>query len=432
MGPIPLSIVFEIKLEMNKSTLIASFLLGSAIAQAQTTDVLFLGNSYVYTGDLPGMFYNLAQSGGDPVYRDSNAPGGYTLQGHSTNSTSLAKINERDWNFVVLQEQSQMPSFPPSQVAAQVYPYAAILVDSIRANNPCTEPVFFMTWGRKYGDAQNCPNYTPLCTYNGMQARLRQSYLQMGLDNSATVAPCGVAWKNCMTADPDSLINLYSGDNSHPSTAGTYLNACVFYATIFRKSPVGYTYHGGLPQATAEFLQQIAAATVLDSMAVWRIGANDPQASFTTNNNGLQFQFNETSLNATSHYWEFGDGTTASSPSPTHTYTQGGIVTVMYVAANACTSDTTYQTIDLDQILAISGPQPALANLVRVADGLWELRSNAPLTACMATLTDFAGRVVWQQPIASGTTVVSIPLPVGLGVLALQGVEINSVWRVGP
>lgn len=417
---------------MRTPLLIAAWLVWCGLSLAQTTDVLFLGNSYVYTGDLPGMLFNLAQSGGDPVYRDSNAPGGYTLQGHSTNATSLAKISERDWHFVVLQEQSQLPSFPPSQVASQVYPYAAILVDSIRANNPCTEPVFFMTWGRKYGDAQNCPNYTPLCTYNGMQARLRESYLQMGLDNSATVAPCGMAWKNCMTADPDSLINLYSADNSHPSTAGTYLNACVFYATIFRKSPVGYTYYGGLPQATAEFLQQIAAATVLDSMAVWRIGANDAQASFTTSNNGLQFQFTETSLNATSHYWEFGDGTTSTLPTPLHNYTQGGTVTVMYVAANACTSDTTYQTIDLDQIMAIGAPKPVATHLVRVIDGLWELRANTPLAACTATLTDLAGRVLWQRQIAAGSTVVPITLPLGQAILLLQGAGINAVWRVGP
>ena len=39
--------------------------------------------------------------------------------------------------------------FLPSQVATQTYPYAQILVDSIAANDSCTEPVFFMTWGRK-------------------------------------------------------------------------------------------------------------------------------------------------------------------------------------------------------------------------------------------------------------------------------------------
>ena len=33
--------------------------------------------------------------------------------------------------FVVIQAQSQEPSFPPSQVATQTYPYAQILVDSL-------------------------------------------------------------------------------------------------------------------------------------------------------------------------------------------------------------------------------------------------------------------------------------------------------------
>lgn len=119
---------------------------------AQQTSVLFLGNSYTYTQGLPATLYNLALAGGDSIYHESNTPGGYTLEGHSTNTTTLAKIASRDWDFVVMQGQSQRPSFPPAQVAADVYPYAEILVNAIKANNECTEPVFFMTWGRRDGD----------------------------------------------------------------------------------------------------------------------------------------------------------------------------------------------------------------------------------------------------------------------------------------
>ena len=90
----------------------------------------------------------------------------------------MSKINAASWDFVVLQEQSQIPSFPPSQVASDCFPYASILVDSIKSANPCAEPVFFMTWGRENGDQNNCINYPPLCTYGGMQARLRESYIK--------------------------------------------------------------------------------------------------------------------------------------------------------------------------------------------------------------------------------------------------------------
>ena len=86
--------------------------------------VLFLGNSYTYVNNLPQLFADVAHSAGDSVIFDSNAIGGYTLQNHSTDATSLAKIMAGGWNMVVLQEQSQMPSFPIAQVQSSVYPYA--------------------------------------------------------------------------------------------------------------------------------------------------------------------------------------------------------------------------------------------------------------------------------------------------------------------
>ena len=139
------------------------------------TSILWLGNSYTGTNNLPGTFRQLSLAAGDSVDHDSYTPGGYTFEGHSTNATTLNKIAEEPWDFVVLQEQSQRPSFPPAQVANEVYPYAEILVDSIRSNHECTEPLFYMTWGRRAGDQQNCQFYPPLCTYAGMQQRLRES-----------------------------------------------------------------------------------------------------------------------------------------------------------------------------------------------------------------------------------------------------------------
>src|SRR5690606_33483657 len=116
------------------------------------------------------------------------------LEGHSTNSTSISKINAQPWDIVVLQEQSQRPAFHPGQVATVTYPFARKLDTLIRNNRACTETMFFMTWGYKNGDATNCAVYPPICTYEGMQQRLRESYLQMAQDNKGIVSPVGVAW----------------------------------------------------------------------------------------------------------------------------------------------------------------------------------------------------------------------------------------------
>ena len=190
------------------SILLTLFL--SSYVFGQQTKVLFLGNSYTSVNSLPQLVSNLALSLNESIYWESNTPGGYTLQGHSTNTTSLSKINLNSWDYVFIQEQSQIPSFPPLQVATDCYPYAALLVDSIRASNTCCEPVFYMTWGRENGDPLNCVNYPPLCTYDGMQARLRESYLQMSIDNQCTVSPVGAAWK--YVRDHYRSIGLYTSD----------------------------------------------------------------------------------------------------------------------------------------------------------------------------------------------------------------------------
>ena len=111
--------------------------------------VLFIGNSYTSANDLPGTFRQLAAGMGRDVTTSSVNPGGYTFNQHSVYAATLTAIQSAKWDYVILQEQSQLPSFPPSQVTVEVFPYARKLDSLIRLNDSCTETVFYMTWGRK-------------------------------------------------------------------------------------------------------------------------------------------------------------------------------------------------------------------------------------------------------------------------------------------
>jgi PKD repeat protein len=330
-------------------------LLLSTSTMAQTTRVLFLGNSYVYTNDMPTALRQLALSLGDTIVTAQSTPGGYTFQGHTTLAASQQLIDQGNWDFVVLQEQSQIPSFPLSQVQSDCFPYAAQLVDSIRVHSPCAEPVFFMTWGRQNGDAQNCASWPPVCTFEGMNGLLRERYLTMAVDNSAWCAPVGMAWKH--TRDQQPAVNLYSADGSHPAAAGTYLAACTFYATLYRTSPVGASYTAGLDPTTAATLQALAASTVLDSLGTWNIGVNDPDAAFTTSSNGAAVNFTPNN-GAGAHTWLFGDGATDNSTVTTHTYAQSGMYDVMHIVQDACgRMDTAIVPVN---VVISSMPEPAL------------------------------------------------------------------------
>ncbi|MBI5541482.1 MAG: T9SS type A sorting domain-containing protein [Bacteroidia bacterium] len=312
---------------------------------SQTKKILFVGNSYTYANDLPNTIKNLALSGGDTITVDSSTPGGYTFQLHTTNATTLAKINSTQWDYVVLQEQSQLPSFEPVQVQSDVYPYAYILDSLIHKNNACTQTVFYMTWGRKYGDASNCAFYPPVCTFEGMGARLRQSYLEMGDMFECAVAPAGMAWKRSRALD--STINLWSSDNSHPSVEGTYLTACVFYSTIFQKHSAGLSYISGINAQTANFLQLVADSTVFDSLTTLNIKVFDPKAGFSWVDNGAEIQFTNESINANSYQWFFGDGMTDNSQNPSHIYSLPGIYNVKLICSDGCLTDTICDTVSV-------------------------------------------------------------------------------------
>ncbi|PIE88686.1 MAG: hypothetical protein CSA04_00585, partial [Bacteroidetes bacterium] len=100
---------------------------------AQEVKVLFLGNSYTYVNDLPMILSGLANANEYSLITDQNTPGGYRLIDHANSVTSMNKIKEGSWDFVVLQAQSQEPSWPIGQMEVEVFPYAKILSDTIKA-----------------------------------------------------------------------------------------------------------------------------------------------------------------------------------------------------------------------------------------------------------------------------------------------------------
>lgn len=346
--------------------------------------VLFIGNSYTYVNNLPQLVADIALSKSDTVVYDSNTPGGYTFNMHSQDATTLQKIKSQQWDVVILQAQSQEPAFSPSQVMSQTYPYAKKLCDSIRANNPCTEILFYMTWGRKNGDASNCGFYAPVCTYIGMQARLRESYMMFSDSFQTSVAPVGVAWKNFRNAYP--TIDLYQPDESHPSLHGSYLAACVFYSSIFKKTSVGSSYNPSLPSADLANIQTISSQTVLDSVSVWNLGSNFPKADFTYSiSAGFNCQFTNQSKNAKSFSWSFG----STLKNPTYNFPGAGTYTVQLKSTNQCTSDSLVKSVTLTGISELSLKEPFS---LRTHKKVLEILNHNPTLPLYFTLSSIEGK----------------------------------------
>lgn len=283
---------------MKFKSLLIVCLLGITWSYAQTTKrVYFVGNSYTYYNNLPELIQKIALSTNDHLEYDSHTPGGSRFQQHAANPTVLDKIAEGNWDHVVLQEQSQLPSFPQQQVATMVYPYARQLVDAFKTANPCGSAVFYMTWGRKYGDEQNCNNGLPqLCTYEGMDNALYTSYMQMAA-------------------------------------------AFTFYTIFFKKDPTLTPFIGDLSQDDANMIKGIVKNIVFDHPETWFVGVHDNPSDFKWDDlQNRTYKFESLNPTATTYFWNFGDGATATIQNPQHTYQVNGTYTVS-LTTNACNTN---------------------------------------------------------------------------------------------
>lgn len=329
---------------MKKLHFIFVLVVSHFIFTQDSISVLFIGNSYTSTNDLPGILSNLTQSKGDVITIDSKTNGGFTFQAHTNDPLTFTKINLSSWDYVVLQGQSQEPSFPTQQVNTSTLPYAVQLADSVYNNSSCSQVLYFMTWGRQNGD----PQWDSINTFDKMNKRLRDAYIRIADSSNASIAAVGSAWK--FVRDNYPTINLYSGDGSHPSVAGTYLSACVFYSSLFRKSSVGATFVAGLDANTANILQEVASFSVMDSLNHWNLKSPDSLTSatftFEITDNSVAFAPNFDHVNVWS--WDFGDGMVSQELQPVHVYNSPGNYTVNLTASGPCGNSSFEQSITVN------------------------------------------------------------------------------------
>ncbi len=331
-------------MRVNRCLLILLWIAFSGHLHSQPLGVkaLFLGNSYTYVNNLPALISALAASAGDTLYYDGNTPGGYTLGwqpvAHATDPVSLAKIRQGTWDFIVIQEQSQIPAIEALRDSCML-PAAFILRDSARENDACSQILFYLTWGRRFGGTQ-CfsPNYcSPGFTdFDQMQDSITRAYKILADSADGWIAPVGEAWR--LTLNNSSIV-LHDQDYSHPNLNGSYLAACVFYSSMFHKPSTGLDFHAGLFPDTAMILQLAADSIVFGYSTYWNLWSGRPEALFNTHVSGDTLLTQNTSKNSSSWLWDFGDGQTSADFEPVHLYQAAGTYLISLTACDSCHCD---------------------------------------------------------------------------------------------
>ncbi|MEF3109999.1 hypothetical protein QFI91_13000 [Raoultella sp. WB_B2P2-3] len=212
--------------------------------------VALYGNSYThYNNNVNTRLRDLARSllpksAEDYSYRGITISTGH-LGWHIPNLVFQNTLQK--WDVVVFQGNSTEAISKKSATREYFTESAKKMADIAHKDNE--KVVWFMTWASK-----DKPEQTE---------KLEKAYLDIARQTNGYVAPVGLAFAKSLQRNPE--INLYHSDGNHPSLAGTYLTACVLFATLYNKSPVG----GALPvdstmnEQTAHALQQTAWDTVI-------------------------------------------------------------------------------------------------------------------------------------------------------------------------
>jgi hypothetical protein len=206
---------------------------------------LVFGNSLFERNGQSQMIADIAASLDDKFSLNMLAPDNSHLQWHGTDKATFELIKSNPGDIMILQERGEDMARGGKYADEYILPYAKRIIKSYRQINPEGRIILFQTWAGKNGEADiEAPE---VGSYSEMQVRINKAYEAMARELKAQgidteIAPVGEAWNWVRNNYFD--IELYTDNMKdpykyvHPSRAGSYLSACVFYATIFGKSVI--------------------------------------------------------------------------------------------------------------------------------------------------------------------------------------------------
>jgi PKD repeat protein len=254
-------------------------------------------------------------------------------------------------------------------------------------------------------------------------------------------------------------VNSVPGLSATISGAGSICNGSSINLSvnITGSFPVNLTYFDGMNQYTVngitstpflwtvnptasttyaiQNLSNLCNSNASTVSAVVTVNGSVTSASFSVMPmGGMDYYFTNTSANAMSYWWDFGDGTTFSTTTADtmHTYMAPGIYQVTLTAMGACGSQTSVQTItvvmtgtasSLDQVLAQVYPNPS--------NGQVFIELTGTTSTFDMTVENLQGQVIAEGQIVGGNRAeINLETTPGVYIVRLQNGEQTLVRKL--
>lgn len=346
--------------------------LQTSLLSAQTSpeplNVLFVGNSLTYFNDMPQTFKAITENQGFNINVDQHTIGSAGFDDHLGNIDLYQKLDNTVWDYVILQ--------PGTAESIELYEPLAITIlrahqlrEKIYENSPCASIYLYET---AYGITGNTP--AEYNQYQSIQEVIKNNLIKISNQTDLPLAPVGESFLYSLQQNPLLFLWVNYGD-IHPNENGSFLAACTFYNSLFQKPITDSSFNSTLEVAEANYFRNIAETVTINQLDIFNIDTFTANASFTFNSNdGFTVNFNNTSTNYNSVFWDFGDGTTSSEINPTHQFDFSSQISYqVYLTAflgckeshfNLTISQSSLGTLSVEQINKFKVyPNPVINNL---------------------------------------------------------------------
>ena len=201
--------------------LVFAMLIGCSTSNTHDTtesvSILFVGNSHVRTGNIPGQLQTLARMHGIEIVYVDVSINGSGLDG-ALRDNAVSAMQNRSFDYVVMQQ----PAGRGGRITTDIDGFFSNIrnfTEIVRENGAIPvlySPMWMAVDGR--------PNEE----FHSISSEM---FKQAAYENDAILVDVGGAWIHAFRTIPG--ISLYARDGMHANHAGAFLAANVFMATLF-------------------------------------------------------------------------------------------------------------------------------------------------------------------------------------------------------